>query len=225
MKLLKRLAALAAAALFTGAAATTAYAREVPDLTREGSISVTMTCDGARIGEGTLSLYRVGDIMENDSDYSFVFTEEFAACGFSLDDLESDKLAQDLVRYAKNHGIEPDTRNIPHSGQLVYEGVEPGLYLVEQKEANVEFYPIDPFLISVPMYDGEEYIYNVEAAPKLEMQSAPKDDDTPPGKPPFPGLHIPQTGDATPLALLVGVLVVAGAGLAVLLVARRRGRR
>ena len=29
MKLLKRLAALAAAALFTGAAATTAYAREV----------------------------------------------------------------------------------------------------------------------------------------------------------------------------------------------------
>ena len=75
------------------------------------------------------------------------------------------------------------------------------------------------------MYDGEEYIYNVEAAPKLEMQSAPKDDDTPPGKPPFPGLHIPQTGDATPLALLVGVLVVAGAGLAVLLVARRRGRR
>ena len=141
MKLLKRLAALAAAALFTGAAATTAYAREVPDLTREGSISVTMTCDGARIGEGTLSLYRVGDIMENDSDYSFVFTEEFAACGFSLDDLESDKLAQDLVRYAKNHGIEPDTRTIPHSGQLVYEGVEPGLYLVEQKEANVEFYP------------------------------------------------------------------------------------
>ena len=178
MKLLKRLAALAAAALFTGAAATTAYAREVPDLTREGSISVTMTCDGARIGEGTLSLYRVGDIMENDSDYSFVFTEEFAACGYSLDDLESDKLAQDLVRYAKNHGIEPDTRTIPHSGQLVYEGVEPGLYLVEQKEANVEFYPIDPFLISVPMYDGEEYIYNVEAAPKLEMQSAPKDDDT-----------------------------------------------
>ena len=113
MKLLKRLAALAAAALFTGAAATTAYAREVPDLTREGSISVTMTCDGARIGEGTLSLYRVGDIMENDSDYSFVFTEAFAACGFSLDDLESDKLAQDLVRYAKNHGIEPDTPHHP----------------------------------------------------------------------------------------------------------------
>ena len=69
--------------------------------------------------------------------------------------------------------------------------------------------------------------YNVEAAPKLEMQSAPKDDDTPPGKPPFPGSCTSRRpANATPLALLVGVLVVAGAGLAVLLVARRRrGRR
>ena len=44
---------------------TVAYAHEVPDMEKDGSISVTMKYDGNAIPGGTLTLYQVGDIYED----------------------------------------------------------------------------------------------------------------------------------------------------------------
>lgn len=51
------------------------YAHEAPDMEREGSIHITMLCGEEAVPGGSLTLYRVGDVQENDGDYDFVISE------------------------------------------------------------------------------------------------------------------------------------------------------
>ena len=61
-----------------------AQAHDVPDLSRKGSVTVTVRMGETPVAGGSLTLYRVGDIAEDDGNYSFALTEAFAASGASL---------------------------------------------------------------------------------------------------------------------------------------------
>ena len=56
----------------------TAFAHDVPDLNREGQIHIAMRFDGKAVPGGKLTLYRVGEVHEDDGNYSFVPTGDFA---------------------------------------------------------------------------------------------------------------------------------------------------
>ncbi len=85
------------------------------------------------------------------------------------------------------------------NGEVVFEDLRTGLYLFTQSEeqASPGYYPVEPFLVSVPIYDSE-YNYNVQAFPnehevkiyvKFRLLAKPKDPpDTPvpPGPDPDP---------------------------------------
>ncbi len=81
MKLKKYAAALLAAAVLLYTLSVTAFAHDVADLTREGAISVTMKYQGKAVSGGTLTLYRVGDVHEEDGNYDFVLNSGFAGSG------------------------------------------------------------------------------------------------------------------------------------------------
>ena len=59
MKFAKRLSALALALSLCGAVALPAYAHDVPDETRTGSVSFAMTYDGAAVGGGSISGFEI----------------------------------------------------------------------------------------------------------------------------------------------------------------------
>ena len=81
-------------------------ALEEPDLTRTGSISIAMTYQGNPVAGGSLTLYRVADVQEqNGADYSFVLTEAYADSGISLEELENTGTAQALAVYTAEHQI------------------------------------------------------------------------------------------------------------------------
>ena len=88
MKWLKRLPMLVVMVVALCLTSVPAYAHEVPDASRRGTISVTMAYDGARVPGGSVTLYRVGDVVSDDGNYIFTLTSECAASGVSLDDLE-----------------------------------------------------------------------------------------------------------------------------------------
>ena len=50
----------------------TAYAAEVPDMNRKGTISITMRQGDTVVPGGELNLYRVGEVKEENGDYSIV---------------------------------------------------------------------------------------------------------------------------------------------------------
>lgn len=159
---------------------TTVCAHEVPDLTRTGSISITLTCEGEVVSGGTLTFYRVGEISEENGNYSFTLTDEFEGSGENLTDVSAAALAEDLAEYASLNDISGETVAVGDDGTAYYGDIELGLYLVEQSEAAAGYEKFLPFLVTVPTNENGQYIYNVNATPKLtEIKEKPEDPDEP----------------------------------------------
>lgn len=224
MKILKRIPALFLSVCLVLAANVTAYAHEVPDMEKDGSVSVTMKYDGNAVPGGTLTLYRVGDIYEDDGDYSFVLSSTFAGSGASLEHLEASGLAESMAEYASRNHLPGQTVAIGKDGKATATGLELGLYLVVQSEAADGYESISPFLVSIPMNEDGTYVYEVDATPKLSTLTPTKPDTpTNPGTPAAPTQPtLPQTGQ-----LNWPVPVLAALGLCLFLIgwALRYGKR
>ena len=147
MKWFKGLSVLVVTALALCVSVTPALAHDVPDMTRTGTISATMDYDGVPVAGGTVTLYRVGDVVEDNGNYDFALTAECAASEVSLDDLQSAEVAEALLDWALEQGLAGVTVEVGDDGVATFEGVELGLYVLAQSEPAEGYYAIDPFLI------------------------------------------------------------------------------
>lgn len=182
MQIRKRLSALLFAWVLCGFLAVTAYAVDVPDLSRTGSISLTMTYNGKAVAGGTLTLYHVGEIKENDGNYSFALTGEFSGCKESLENPESPELSSSLEEYALANDLTGMKLEITSDGTVVFSDLEPGLYLLVQTQAANGYETAAPFLVSVPIKENGTYIYDVNASPKVSLKTKAEPTTTEPAE-------------------------------------------
>lgn len=185
MKKFKALVSIVLAIALTAVLGLSANAWELPDLEKTGSVTVHMRMGDTAIVGGSLTLYRVGDIYEKDGAFLFKTSGSFENSGVSLDEVLSPEPAIALSGYAaKNSTPEVETLQIGSNGSVTFSDLEAALYLVVQKDAAKGYSAITPFLISMPFCDGDKYIYDVDASPKVQI-IPDLDDDKP---------NLPQTG-------------------------------
>ena len=188
----KRLAAVLAALTLLVWCTAPAFALEVVDLSRTGSIKVSLydSETSEAVGGGTLTLYRVAKVKKDNANLSFVYTNGFEDCGVELGDLSEGelvgRLAEKIAATAESTTVEISDLGVAEFGDL---GV--GLYLVVQTTAAENYNVINPFLVSVPIQENGSYIYDVDALPKVG--TAAKKTPEPPDKPDTP--DTPDTPD------------------------------
>lgn len=200
----KRIFAALLAVLLLGCL--TVHAHEVPDLTKNGTITFVMDWNGEPLSGGSLTMYRVGDIVEDDGNFGFACVAQIEAV--PLEDLDDPELAAALAAAARDAGLEALAAPI-QDGEAVFADVATGLYVVVQDEAAPGFAPLSPFLISMPKYEDGRYVTDVTADPKVPLETAPTEPTQPkPTEPDDPKL--PQTGQ---LNWPVPILAVSGLAL------------
>lgn len=209
MLIRKRLLALFTTVMVLCTMSVAAFAHDVPDISKKGSIQITMQQGKTVVSGGNLTLYRVGAVSENDGNYSFVLTGDFKDCGASLDKLQSNELANKLAQYAANKKLTGTTKEIGKDGTASFTDLELGLYLLVQNKAATGYNKVDSFLVTVPMLENGKYIYDVNASPKVEVKPNPTTPTTPSTqKPSTPSSStLPKTGQ---LNWPVPILVVSG---------------
>lgn len=210
MRLRKRTVTLAIAILSLFMIGMTVFADEIPDSSRRGSISLTMTYDGIAVPGGTLMLYRVGAVSEEDGNHSFVLTGDFADGNQEVADISSSDFAKKLAEYAESRSLSGREVNIDGGGNAVFSDLELGLYLIVQEEAAEGYETVVPFLVSVPITENGSYLYDVDASPKIELKK--NETTTPPVAPPSdtPDPVLPQTGQLNwpvPVLTVIGLLL------------------
>ena len=181
-----------------------AAAHEVPDLEKTGSITFTVDFEKEPLDGGSLTLYRVGDIVENNGDYSFGMVEKLDPEQAAIDKPEDPQVAKELAAKAAEAKLVGITAPI-QKGEAVFADVEPGLYVVVQEEATEGFEAMNPFLISMPKFENGVYVTEVKVDPKVSLEKKPE----PPSEPPPPNL--PQTGQLNwpvPLLAAGGLVMV-----------------
>ena len=166
---------LLAVAMLLSAPLTANAAQSNFDLNQTGSIRITLRDQKYpedTIG-GTLELFRVADAVTVDSALSFVLTADFAGSGVSLADVNASGLPQQLAAYAQNNSLTGTSVQADKNGVIAFTGLSTGLYLVTQSQAVEGYYPVAPFLVSMPMYSAEQggWIYTIEAGPKVQRPS------------------------------------------------------
>lgn len=182
---------------------------EVPDLSQNGTITFTMDWNAVPLDNGSLSIYKIGDIVENNGNYQFELIDKLKSNGLSLDNLEDRELAKELAKLAKKEKLTEITALIK-DGKAQFADVAPGLYIVMQEEEDVTegFAAINPFLISMPKYENGHYEINVIANPKVSLESVPTKSETAKSTDSI----LPQTGQLNwpiPLLTVSGLLVFA----------------
>ena len=217
------------ALLFLLALPLSAAAHAVPDESRNGhcSITVSMTYKGKAVRGGTLALYKVGDVAEDDGNYSFVPVEEIQADIPEFGDIESPDLAGRLAELkGKLTPVTSDPVTVDKDGNATFSDLTFGLYLVVQKTAASGYGKTAPFLVSVPYLYADEYQYDVTSQPKTDLErEVPTKPTSPTTKPTTPsggGEKLPQTGQ---LWWPVPVLACAGLGCIAVGLFRRREAR
>ena len=194
----KRLAAVLAALTLLVWCAAPAFALEVVDLSRTGSIKVSLydSETSEAVGGGTLTLYRVAKVKKDNANLSFVYTNGFEDCGVELGDLSEGELAGRLAEKIAATA-ESTTVEISDLGTAEFGDLEVGLYLVVQTTAAENYNVINPFLVSVPIQENGSYVYDVDALPKVgtAAKKTPEPPDTPdtPDTPDKPEEENPNT--------------------------------
>jgi len=187
----------------------TARAHEVPDFRQKGTVTVEMTFDDKPVTGGSLSAYRVGQIREDDGSYSFVPSPEMDAFPGDYADITDPKLAEQVAAFVEKETLSPCAKAENKDGKAVFADLELGLYLIVQSKASDGFDPITPFLVSVPMNEDDQYVYEVNAVGKFQLHLAPPAPTTP-AQPEGSGSKLPQTGQLNwpiPVLAVMGLLL------------------
>ena len=183
---------------------------------RLGSISFDFNTKELHVKGGSVELRMVA-FWDNDSK-SLQWCEDYVAAGLSIEQLFDEKDAALLSAYAADRQLPALSVKIQSDGTGRADNLALGVYLVSQKQAFDSCEPLLPALISVPLEINEEWVFDVEAAPKLAPlvpeTTAPSTEPTPPDLPPTGQINWP-----------IPLLIVGGIFLILLGLCLRKGRR
>ena len=142
-------------------------AQENPDTNRSGSITFSMNYNQKPMEGGSLTIYRVGAIIKKIDAFEFMLIEPLGESGLTLDELDDSMLAEKLMNLVSEKKLDGISSSIK-KGKVVFRDLKPGLYLVTQRaeETTEGFYPVNPFLISLPTWENGQYIYDLTGEPK-----------------------------------------------------------
>lgn len=159
-----------------------------------GSIRVLLLREEAPVG-GTVALSYVGHPAEG----GYRLEEAFGGGMVRQEDAHSPYLAQWLGEMA---GSDAAVRELDGDGYAAFDGLEEGLYLLVQQEAQEGYSCVKPFLMELP-YEGQ---WNLTAYPKTQELT----------------FASPATGQHPAPILGAMGMVLAGLGLAVCIGRRKK---
>lgn len=184
---MKRLLSLIAAMAMLLGLCVTAHADSL-DVDRKGSVTIHMSYGDTPVPGGTIKIYRVASVKVTDGNPEFVPLDYVKPC---VDSFNSSNIYSATTAYTLSVYIANDHRYVPTQiqevdamGNATFEDLELGIYLVYQSVATTGYFPISPFLVTVPSSDFGYYLYDIEIDSKVPLNTRPT---PPPGSVDPPG--------------------------------------
>lgn len=167
-----------------------------------GSIHVNLydSTNNKALSGGELTVYRVAEVQRKNGNLSFEYCGDFDGCAIELGDLTDSTLAGQLQEYLSDNA-EGTVREVDANGNVNFDDLELGLYLVVQTKASKGYKPVNSFLVSLPMAEDGEWNYEVDASPKVGAYTPePETPPSPPNKPDNPDNPVSPGNPDNPVA-------------------------
>ena len=154
-------------------AASTDQATEQIDTAKTSTLSVAYNADDTEFESVKVQLYRVADLT---AEYDFVLTEEFAASGLDLNNLDSSDqwrtVSDTLDAFVQANSPEAigDFTLAPSKTKAVFDGLTPGWYFIPQVVLICEndIRTFSSVIATLPTVQEGKWVYSFETKPKSE---------------------------------------------------------
>lgn len=167
----------------------------LPTLAAEtGSMRVSLGQEGQVTQGGSVTIYRVGTPISG----GYRLSEAYGGGVVAWEDVYSVALAAWLAELAEYGGTE---LLLDADGYADFTGLTEGLYLLVQEQPTPGYYPMAPFVVSLP-YEGQ---WDIQANPEQE---------------PLPEVN-PRTGQSPLPVFACFVMLYSGLGVAILVRKRK----
>ncbi len=132
----------------------------------KGQITVDVSSDSdTLVKEGV----KVGVVYVAKADGELL--NVFGDVGSGMVDVTNSELAVKLYTYIKETGYDVNIKETDPFGKAEFDGLELGVYLVFDTEADLREKTFNPFLVSIPEKINGEEILSVKASPKIARPS------------------------------------------------------
>lgn len=162
-------------------AGASALARDAIDFSRDGnsSIEVIVKSEKKPVEGALISLYQV---QSYDSQRGFYWNPEYEECGIEVEGLTASELAkaaEQLADYIKKNKLSGIQQTTDAEGKTVFKNLKFGLYLAVWDGNPKNIKAISPVLLSVPIEEGDGYLYDITIKPKVVVRKTETPQDTP----------------------------------------------
>ena len=152
------------------------------DSEKEGKLAAVLVSGEAEetmipVSGETLKLYKVAELTVDGGSAEYTLSDPFLESGITfqgMEELESNEAAREFAKLAKEKHQEAQIKVTNQTGEAVFFGLTPGMYLVMQEEHGLTQVKMDPYLVAVPMAENingkKEWNYEVITLPKTEVQ-------------------------------------------------------
>lgn len=170
---IRRLLQMTAAVIMLCGFGGTVHAEEYPNLDKLCSLTMTLTSNGSAVSGGEAEIYKVADLtVDSYKGYEFVLSAPFDTSGIEI--RPDTELDEDLsAKAAKYVSGEPyAVAEVASNGEFSFTNLKPGLYLICQTKAANGYEKFMPFLVSLPMKEDGQYVYDANGTPKIAKKTA-----------------------------------------------------
>lgn len=159
--------------LFNTAFPLFANASDVPDLTKNASLSFTLVDrkTNKAIENAKYRLYFVAMASSYENDVKYDFLSGFDKSGVDINsNLSNAYIAVHLASFAKQNAISYTQKQTDSNGYIVFDSLSCGIYLVVPDGAADGYMQGEPFMVTIPLKNesNAQWEYDVNALPKIE---------------------------------------------------------
>lgn len=141
----------------------------VIDFNKKGTISVTlMENDDNKISGAEITIYHVATVSSKDNKLVYTYNEFIKDCKGDLNDLSNESLTSEINKCITDD-MPSQSKITNNEGQVNFENLELGLYLVKQTNNVLGYSNIDPFLVNIPKDMDNKWVYDIKALPKTDI--------------------------------------------------------
>lgn len=142
------------------------------DLSKKGSINITLsTNDNEAIAGAEITIYKVGNIVIDNSNLMFKNVLEIESCSVDFTKIEDKNISSSVLECIENSDVEQEKYVTDDRGKVNFTNLNLGLYLVAQTNDVKGYSKISPYLVMVPKELDNKWTYDISSLPKTEIYS------------------------------------------------------
>lgn len=154
--------------LLIGISPVFAATNNIVDFSKKGNITITLSTGESNdvVKNAEIKIYKLAAAYSENSNLSFSYHEQINEY---KDSIKNNDLNEEILNCIYNSDIIARKGTTNDLGYISFDNLDLGLYLIEQTNKVEGYSKIEPFLIYLPQFEENKWVYEVDATPKVDI--------------------------------------------------------